>query len=329
MAAKPKLGMYWASSCGGCEIALVNLHEKILTVADNFDFVFCPCLLDTKKQDIEEMQDGSVAVTFFNGAIRTSENLEMAHLLRIKSQLLVGFGACAMDGGIPALSNLHARADHFHSIYLENLSLDNNGGVVPRTSVTVEEGELELPDFWERVMSLAQTVDVDYFLPGCPPESNRIWEVIEHLIDGRPLPPKGSVLGCGTASVCESCSRSKEKKEVSHFYRTYEIISDPDRCLLEQGIVCAGPATRDGCGALCPQVNMPCTGCYGPAEGILDQGAKMLSALGSIAQIGGYKGLSEPEIAGKADGVFESIPDQAGVFYKYSLAGSILGGRLR
>jgi len=329
MAAKPKLGMYWASSCGGCEIALVNLHEKILAVADNFDFVFCPCLLDTKKRDIEEMEDGSIAVTFFNGAIRTSENLEMAQILRRKSQVLVGFGACAIDGGIPALSNLHSLADHLHTIYLENPSLANQDGVTPRTSVEVAEGELELPAFWDRVKSLAQTVDVDYFLPGCPPESNRIWEVVETIIEGRPLPPKGSVLGGAASSVCETCSRSKEKKEVARFYRTYEIVPDAERCLLEQGIVCIGAATRDGCGALCPQVNMPCTGCYGPAEGIFDQGAKMLSALGSVADIGSYKGMSEQEIADKADAVFNSIPDQAGAFYKFSLAGSILGGRLR
>jgi F420-non-reducing hydrogenase small subunit len=70
-------------------------------------------------------------------------------------------------------------------------------------------------------------------------------------------------------------------------------------------------------------------GCYGPAEGILDQGAKMLAALGSVVDIGSYKGLSEQQIAERADGVFDSIPDQAGAFYKFSLAGSILGGRLR
>ena len=95
MAAKPKLAMYWASSCGGCEVALVNLNEKLLAVDAHFDFVFCPCLLDTKISDIEALPDRSLAITLFNGAIRTSENEEMAHLLRRKSELLIAFGACS------------------------------------------------------------------------------------------------------------------------------------------------------------------------------------------------------------------------------------------
>jgi F420-non-reducing hydrogenase small subunit len=75
MSEKPKLAMYWAASCGGCEISLVNMNEKILDVDANFDFIFCPCLLDTKKKNIEAMPDKSIAITLFNGAIRTEENL--------------------------------------------------------------------------------------------------------------------------------------------------------------------------------------------------------------------------------------------------------------
>ena len=52
MSDKPKLAMYWAASCGGCEIALVNINEALLDLAAAFDFMFCPCLLDTKKAHI-------------------------------------------------------------------------------------------------------------------------------------------------------------------------------------------------------------------------------------------------------------------------------------
>jgi F420-non-reducing hydrogenase small subunit len=88
-----------------------------------------------------------------------------------------------------------------------------------------------------------------------------------------------------------------------------------------------GIATRDGCGALCPKVNMPCTGCYGPPEGVFDQGAKMVSALGSIMDIGETKGLSEDELNSRIDACIGSIPDCAGTFYKYGLPGSLLKGR--
>ncbi|MBF0566739.1 MAG: NADH:ubiquinone oxidoreductase [Nitrospirae bacterium] len=327
MSLKPKLSMYWASSCGGCEVSLVNINEKILDVAANFDFFFCPCLLDTKKKDIEALNDGDIAITFFNGAIRTEENEEMAHLLRKKSQILIAFGSCSYEGCIPSLSNLHTKSDHFRTIYLSNPSIDNPGGIVPKPETEVPEGKLTIPAFYEKVKTLAQVVDVDYSIPGCPPEPKQVWLVIDAVIQGKDLPAKGSVIGAGKSTVCQECERKKEDKKISRFYRTYEIIPEPEKCLLEQGLLCMGIATRDGCGALCPKVNMPCTGCYGPPEGTLDQGAKMVSALGSIIDVGEKKGLSEEELVRRVDLVLDAIPDYAGTFYKYSLAGSILGGR--
>jgi F420-non-reducing hydrogenase small subunit len=326
---KPKLAMYWASSCGGCEIALVNLNEKFLAVDEHFDFVFCPCLLDTKIKDIEALPDRALAITLFNGAIRTSENEEMAQLLRRKSQLLIAFGSCSSKGCIPALSNLSTKADHLRTVYLDNPSIENPQDTLPQRRTAVPEGELELPEFQEKVRHLAQVVDVDYSIPGCPPEPHQIWNVVEALISGAKLPPKGSTLGAGKSTVCDECAHRKEDKTVKKFYRTYEIVPDRERCLLEQGIVCMGIATRNGCGALCPQVNMPCTGCYGPPEGVLDQGAKMVSALGSVLDIGEVQGLTEDQISAKIDAAIEGLPDFAGTCYKYSLAGSLLGGRIR
>ncbi len=325
MSEKPKLAMYWASSCGGCEISLVNIHEKILDVAAAFDFVFCPCLLDTKKKDVEAMPDKSLAVTLFNGAIRTDENEEMAKLLRRKSRLLVAFGSCASGGCIPGLSNLSSRADHLRAIYTDNLSTVNPEGVVPQTDTKVPEGNLHIPAFHERVRTLAQVTDVDYYIPGCPPESHQIWHVVEAIIKGATLPPPGSALGCTQSTVCDECQRTRGEKTISGFVRTYESIPDGQKCLLEQGVLCMGIATRGGCGSLCPQVNMPCAGCYGPPEGVTDQGARMVAALGSILDVG--IGMSENEINQRVDALLEGMPDPAGTFYKFGLPGSLLGGK--
>jgi F420-non-reducing hydrogenase small subunit len=324
MSHKPKLAVYWASSCGGCEIAVVNLHEKLLEVDAHFEFAFCPCLLDTKISDVKAMADGEIGLTLFNGAIRTEENEEMAKLLRKKSKLLIAYGSCSVHGSIPALSNLHLRDEHLRTNYLNGATVDNGVGTIPQTRTVVPEGGLELPAFYKQVKTLNDVVEVDYFLPGCPPESQQIWNVIEALIHGKPLPARHSVIGAGQSTVCRECLRKKEDKTVAQFRRTYEIKPDRETCLFEQGIVCLGIATRDGCGALCPQVNMPCSGCYGPAEGVLDQGAKMTSALGSVLDLGSYAGLSEAELAAKADSVVEAIPDQAGTYYRYTLGSSLL-----
>jgi len=184
-----------------------------------------------------------------------------------------------------------------------------------------------LPCFGKRVNTLAQTVDVDYFVPGCPPESHQIWNILELVIRNEPLPPKGSVLGAGRSSVCIECKRTRTDKKITRFYRSYEGIPDSESCLLDQGYLCMGPATRDGCGGLCPKVNMPCIGCYGPPEDVLDQGAKMAGTIGSILDIEKLKGLSASGMNERLDQLLESLPDLAGTFYKFSLAGSLLRGR--
>ena len=103
---KPKFAMYWAASCGGCEIAVLNIHEKILDVDANFEVVFWPVAMDAKYKDVEAMEDGSILLTLFNGAIRNDENEHIAKLLRRKSKILVAFGSCANEGCMPALGNL-------------------------------------------------------------------------------------------------------------------------------------------------------------------------------------------------------------------------------
>ena len=324
---KMKIAMYWNSSCGGCEISLANIHEHLFDLDDHCELVFCPCLMDTKKKDVEAMPDKHIDISFVNGAIRTSENEEMAHLMRKKSKIVVAFGSCACDGCIPGLSNFHTRAEHMQDIYLNSSSTRNPEKIIPQIKTIVPEGELRIPEFYEKVKTLLQTIDVDYSIPGCPPESKQVWAVIEYVLSGKPLPPKGSVLGAGTSSVCEECDRVKSNKSIKQLFRTYEIFPDTKQCLLEQGLVCMGPATRNGCGALCPKVNMPCMGCYGPSDGVADQGGKMIAALGSALEIDRSTSHTEEELAAHAEKVFDAIPDLAGSFYKFSLPGSILGGR--
>lgn len=327
MSEKPKLAVYWAASCGGCEIALLNLHEKILEIDAAFDFMFCPCLLDTKKKEVEALPDGSIAVTLFNGAIRTSENEEMAHLLRAKSRLLIALGSCAAQGGIPGLANLSSRGDLMKTVYLDNPSIDNPEGILPRVSSEVPEGMLTLPAYEDRVRSLGQVTRVDYTVPGCPPEAHQIWQVVQALMSGAALP--GGVIGAGRVPVCEECERTKDDKRVERFYRSWEIVPEPEKCLLEQGLICMGIATRSGCGAPCPQAAMPCTGCGGPPEGVADQGAAMIAALGSILALGDCRQTGEAESAAGVEALLDHAPDYAGTFYKYSLPGSVLGGRVK
>ncbi len=319
MAQKPKVAFYWCASCGGCEEAVIDLEEKILTVVEAVEIVLWPVAMDFKKHDIEAMDDGSIAVAFINGAVRMSEQEEWVHLLRRKAQMVVAFGACAHLGGIPGLANLNTKQEVFDTCYRDVPSLDNPALSAPQTLTRINGHELHLPQFWDTVKSLDQVIDVDYYLPGCAPPPDLIWSAITAILTGQ-LPPKGAVLSPNKA-CCDDCPRKDSKPdkiEISEIKRPATHLADPELCFLAQGFVCMGPATRSGCGNRCIEGYMPCRGCFGPMDGVFDQGAKFLSAFASI--------LAPKDEAG-IEKLLDQIPDPTGTFYRFSLPTSLLHRR--
>jgi F420-non-reducing hydrogenase small subunit len=175
---------------------------------------------------------------------------------------------------------------------------------------------VDLPGFYQTVRTLSQVVDVDYYVPGCPPTPRIIRTALQTLLGGE-LPPKGTVLAPDQA-LCEECPRKDSKPEslpITQFKRPHQVLIDEEKCLLAQGLLCMGPATRSGCEALCVQGNMPCSGCCGPTSRVRDQGAKILSSLASLVE-----SKDEAEI----DSILATIPDPVGSFYRYSLPSSLL-----
>ena len=311
--AKPKLALYWAAGCGGCDVAVLDTNEKLLDIAKLFDIVLWPIAADFKYHDVRAMADKSIDLCLFNGSVRSTEHEEIAKLLRAKSKVLIAFGACACHGGIPALANFTSRAEILQNVYIEIPSNSNEQKTLPQVHTKVSEGELELPELFDTVKTLAQVVPVEYFVPGCPPPVDLILKVVDLYATGK-LPPVGAIVA-SDKTCCDDCDRIKEEKKVKKFYRPHEITTDPKKCLLEQGIICCGPATRGGCGMTCVKVNMPCRGCFGPPPGVADQGAKMLSAIASI-----YQGDDEAGI----NKMLEEVVDPAGTFYRFGMADSIL-----
>ena len=313
---KLKLAVYWAAACGGCCVSVLDVHEKLFDVIAAADLIFWPIALDIKYKDVEEMPDNHIDLTLFNGAVRNSENEYMAKLLRQKSRILVAYGSCAHLGGIPGLANFSTKEDIFSRVYEDSESVINPQNIRPLPEFEVKEGMLNLPVFYNDVRSLAQTVEVDYYLPGCPPQTDRLLEVFTAIVSGAELPPKGSVIGADTKAQCEECIRIKtENKRIKKFYRPWEITDNGVTCFMEQGVICMGPATRAGCGHRCIKGNAPCRGCYGPAPNLSDPGAKMMSAVTSIID------EKEPE---NIQRIIGDIVDPAGSFYRFSLPVSLI-----
>lgn len=308
---KKKLAVYTATGCRACEQGILDLNYEVNELGRFAEPVFWPYVLGTPWEALP----GDVDVAFFAGAIRTEADREAALRLRERSQLLVAVGSCAAFGGLPGLANLA-------------------GGGAP-AGATAGKGDPEpaMPAIEPEARCLPQVVTVDYFVPGCPPTQNLLWAAVlalvcrgespsrlsyaaarlpEHIaeaIASGVLPPRGTIFA-GEKAVCGSCSRVKEEKKFGPCKRPYEAYQETGHCLLEQGLVCQGVATQEGCGGLCTGVGVPCRGCFGKAPAIFDPGAKMVAAISST-----FETAKAEEITGLVEGFL----DLAGTFYRYSV----------
>jgi F420-non-reducing hydrogenase small subunit len=320
---KLQVALYWASACGGCDVAVLDTNEFVLDIARAADIRLWPIAVDGKYKDVEAMEDRELDLCLFNGAVRNSENEEVAKLLRRKTKAMVAFGSCACMGGIPGLANLTTREQILDRAYFHNPSIQAGNQTVPQGETEVGAGTLHLPRFYKRVYKLNDVVDVDYYVPGCPPAPAQVKNVIAAVVasaDGGSLPPRGSVIGTSDRALCDDCRRTKAEKKITRFHRPYQIMQESTRCLLEQGIVCMGPVTVSGCGVRCPDSNVGCRGCYGPLPKVRDHGARFLSALASVID-----SKDPAEIRAILDG----IPDPVGTAYRFGLPSSLLQRSVR
>lgn len=320
---KKKMAIYSATGCRACEHAILNIHYQVNSLTRWSDITFWPYVLGSQWQDLQDQPQTDVCL--FSGAILTEADREAALRLREKSRVMVACGACAAYGGLPGLIN-HPLCGSVDTPQDEVREQDGAAGKTEEWS--------PLPRAERRVSALSQVVGVDYVIPGCPPRQNYLWAAIQSIvyetqsslrlsfsacrlpqpmaqaITSGVLPPKGSVFS-GERAVCASCSRVKEKKQFVMYTRPWQREPDPERCLLEQGYLCLGIVTREGCGGVCPAAGLPCRGCFGKTDAVLDPGVKMVSAVGSTLD------SSNPDdLAATAD----QFVDLGGTFYRYTLA---------
>lgn len=325
MVERKKIAVYWSASCGGCDVSLLDIEEYLLELVGLADIVYWPVAMDFKRESFFSLPDGSVDFGLFNGAIRTSEQAEEAELFRKKCKVLVAYGSCACFGGIPGLANLSNREQILEVAYHTTPSTENPDGVRPETKCMIDGHPLHLPAFLDEVLSLPQAVAVDIMLPGCPPPTERLLDLlylIAQYAQNGEIPSPGTVVAADKA-LCDLCPRNESRQggRIAKFVRPHEVEADPERCFLDQGILCMGIATRGGCGATCIEVNMPCRGCFGPTTEMLDPGAEAISAIGSIAGEANENDVPPHEMK-KA---VRSIRDPAGTFYRYTLPSAFLG----
>ena len=297
---KAQIGTMWLGGCSGCHLSIADFHESLLDVLDLAEFRFIPVLMDTKYDEIPEMD-----VVLIEGGIRNEENRELAEKLREKSKFIIAYGTCAAYGGIPGLGNLHTVEELETEAYINSVSTVNPEGIIPSERV---------PHLESRVRPLHECIDVDLTIPGCPPRSDVVAQAVIALLSGE-------TIELPTTNLCEVCPREKPPQGLAmDFVKRQFEVGDPeeDLCLISQGLVCLGPATVSLCGSECPgDANVPCRGCYGPTRGVKDAGAKMISAIASDYGVEDDKTVDPEEVANQLD-------DIVGTFYTYTLPNALV-----
>ncbi len=299
-----RLAEEWFSICGGCEVTILDIGEPLIDVLKQVEIVHMPVLMDHKllgqTGEGTEMDIPPADVGLISGGIRSEEHKKLALEMRKKCKILISLGSCACFGGIPALANQYSREELLEKVYRGSVSTESNG--LPHE---------QIPELTDRVYALHEVVKVDASLPGCPTTPEMVAGALVALIEGKPLPALLS------KSVCDQCPTKREKKAVS----TLKGHLDPPefkigaplsemRCLMEQGILCLGPATRAGCGGSdgnprCIRAYMPCEGCFGPLS---DKANPMVDMMGALSSIG-----LDPK----------QIPDRAATFNRCAGAGRL------
>jgi F420-non-reducing hydrogenase small subunit len=312
-AAKPKVAIALGATCSGCDYSLLDLGAGLLDVTDAVEIVYWPTGTDSKLEDLMAVPDGGVDLILFDGAVVNEDNLEMARLCRRKAKMLAAFGSCGAYGGIPGLINTGSPKKILLEVYQ---------GLPSRSDKSEPlrfEGDEALPKMLGQTYALDQVVDVDVYLPGCPPPLKLVANLFTDVLAGKEI-PKGTYYASNRA-VCYECKRVKENKYITTLHRYHEIQPDETRCLLEQGIVCLGPATRGGCDAVCCTQNQPCRGCLGPLPNSVDSGSEMMSALASIMS------LDDENKDADYSHIFDGLNDTLGSFYMFTMPKSLLGRR--
>ncbi len=164
------------AGCFGCHMSLLDIDEKIVELAEMVRLDRSPLT------DIKQLHDCQIAL--IEGGVGNEENVEVLQTFRARCRTLVAIGACAINGGIPALRNHHDLDDCLREVYLEGMGVDD-----PQIP-----DDPELPRPLPRLRPIHELVKVDYSIPGCPPPADAIWVVLRDLIAGRkPHIPAGLI----------------------------------------------------------------------------------------------------------------------------------------
>ncbi len=168
---KPLVATTSLAGCFGCHMSLLDIDERILSLIDLVDFNKSPV------DDIKEFTQ-MCDIGLIEGGCCNSENIHVLKDFRKNCKILVSLGECAIMGGLPALRNNIPIKECLDEAYLNGPSTKtvNSDGILPNDE--------ELPIILDKVYPCHEIVKIDYYLPGCPPRADLIWNALVALVTG-------------------------------------------------------------------------------------------------------------------------------------------------
>ena len=224
------------SSCWGCHQSLLNAHLGLLPILPELDIVYWPAVVDFKHESLEKREDRSIVVGFIEGVARTKQDTANIKLMRKKCAIIVAIGACACYGSVKGLANLFDKEELINRKFKEAESI---------TDEDPQEPTINVPGIEDFIINVKDIVDVDVFIPGCPPTTENIIAAISYLLT---LVGEGPESLDKSKTVCDTCKLFEKG------------------CFLDQGKLCYGPITAAGCELMCPHNGDVCYGCFKPTN---------------------------------------------------------------
>ncbi len=157
------------AGCFGCHMSLLDIDERLFDLIELVDFDRTPLT------DIKRLGDCDLGI--IEGGAANAENVEVLRSFRRHCPVLVALGACAVNGGIPAMRNSFDLSECLEEAFVNGVGLHHPG--IP--------DDPELPLLLSQVHPIQEIVKIDYFLPGCPPSAEAIWALLTALLEGRPI----------------------------------------------------------------------------------------------------------------------------------------------
>ena len=167
--AKIRVATTSLAGCFGCHMSVLDIDERLFELLEHIEFDRTP-LTDVK-------MIGPCDIGLIEGGVANTENVEVLREFRRHCKILVAMGACAVNGGIPAMRNQFALKDCLEEAYVQGVGVHNPG--IPN--------DPEIPLLLNKVHPIHEVVKVDYFLPGCPPSADTIWTFLTELLSGKPI----------------------------------------------------------------------------------------------------------------------------------------------